>query len=446
MLTTGAGIDRDEALEWYQRNRARTAALFDVVVPEAYYEQPIALRHPLVFYDGHLPAFSLNTLVKRGLGQPGVDARLEQLFARGIDPEVDAEAGASGAGPTWPDRAAVRRFVAEADRLVMDALAHADLDQPGRPLMEGAEAVHTILEHEAMHQETLLYMWHRLPHAMKRAPADYRVVTEGPGLRAEEIIVPEGPVRLGAEPGAIPFGWDNEFPGFAVQVPEFGIDRYKVSNADFLAFVEAGGYDDPQWWTATDWEWLRASGTTHPPFWRRVDGTWHWFGMFELLPLPERWPAYVSHAEARAYARWRGRRLATEAEIQRAMYGAPDGSTRRHPWGDAAPTADHGVFDFTSWEPQPLGTHPAGRSAWGLDDVVGNGWEWTSTIFEGYPGFAPLASYPEYSADFFDGQHFVMKGASPATARELLRPSFRNWFRAHYPYVYAGFRTVRSAS
>ena len=103
----------------------------------------------------------------------------------------------------------------------------------------------------------------------------------------------------------------------------------------------------------------------------------------------------------------------------------------------------HGVFDFASWDPQPAGSHPAGASAWGVEDLVGNGWEWTSTPFAPFPGFRAMASYPEYSADFFDGQHFVMKGASPVTARELLRPTFRNWFRARYPYVYATFRCVK---
>jgi formylglycine-generating enzyme required for sulfatase activity len=165
--------------------------------------------------------------------------------------------------------------------------------------------------------------------------------------------------------------------------------------------------------------------------------------MFELLPLPPAWPVYVSHAEASAYARWRGGRLPTEAEFQRAAFGSRDGGERLHPWGDAEPAADRGVFDFVSWDPEPAGAHPNGASAWGVEDLVGNGWEWTSTTFGPFPGFRAMASYPEYSADFFDGEHFVMKGASPATARELLRPTFRNWFRARYPYVYATFRCAR---
>src|SRR5690606_27139274 len=114
----------------------------------------------------------------------------------------------------------------------------------------------------------------------------------------------------------------------------------------------------------------------------------------------------------------------------------------RHPWGDSQPDLPHGHFDFAGWDPVPAGSHSAGDSAWGVHDLVGNGWEWTTTPFAPLPGFAPMPSYPECSADFFDNDHFVIKGASPVTARELLRPTFRNWFRPRYPYVYAGFRTV----
>jgi len=164
--------------------------------------------------------------------------------------------------------------------------------------------------------------------------------------------------------------------------------------------------------------------------------------MWELLPLPMAWPAYVSHAEASAYARWKDRRLPTEAEYHRAAFGTSSGKERRHPWGDAPPDATRGNFDFSRWDPVPVGCFPRGDSAWGVRDLVGNGWEWTSTVFAGFAGFRPMPSYPQYSADFFDGKHYVMKGASPATARELVRRSLRNWFRPGYPYVYAKFRTA----
>ena len=113
---------------------------------------------------------------------------------------------------------------------------------------------------------------------------------------------------------------------------------------------------------------------------------------------------------------------------------------------EAPPDAVHGNFDFHQWDPVPIGSHPAGASAWGVHDLVGNGWEWTSTVFDGFPGFEAMASYPEYSVDFFDGDHFVVKGASPATPAGLIRRSFRNWFRPQYPYMYATFRCARDAS
>jgi len=431
-------VDSSALLDWYRRNRARSRQLFDLLTSDAYYAQPIDLRHPIVFYEGHLPAFSFNTLVKRALGGPAIDDRLERLFARGIDPAAaDADAAQRF---TWPDRAEVAAFAAEADRRVLDALRSADLDRPGDPLLDHGEAAYAILEHEAMHQETLLYMWHRLPFTQKRRPRGYTPRVDAGTPVPQAIDVPGGRVTLGADRGALPFAWDNERPGCSRDVRPFAIDRHDVTNGAFLDFVEAGGYADATWWTPQDWTWVQSERVEHPLFWERVDGQWFWRGMFELIPLPQSWPAYVSHAEAAAFARWRGARLPSEAEFQQAAFGTPSGDERARPWGDADPTSAHGVFDFASWDPEPVGSHPDGRSAWGVDDLVGNGWEWTSTTFAPFPGFSPMASYPEYSADFFDGEHVVMKGASPATARELIRPTFRNWFRPRYPYVYATFR------
>jgi iron(II)-dependent oxidoreductase len=441
-LAHAATTNRTALVAWYRRNRARSTAIFDLLGPggdAAYYSQPIALRHPIVFYEGHLPAFSFNTLVRKALGGTSIDTGLETLFARGIDPH---EAGGDQRSFSWPSRATVRAFADEADRRIVDVLQHAELDRPGDPLLDRAAAVHTILEHEAMHQETLLYMWHRLPFAMKQQPPDYAPRVAGTSPASEWIEIPAGAATLGVDRSAIEFGWDNEFPARVAAVPAFGVERHDVTNARFLEFVESGGYRDERWWTPENWHWLQREGIAHPLFWERIDGAWMWRGMFELMPLPLSWPVYVSHAEAAAFAAWRGARLMTEAEFQRAAYGSEAGE-RLHPWGPAPPTSREGVFDFASWDPEPAGSHPAGASAWGVEDLVGNGWEWTSTPFAPFPGFQAMASYPEYSADFFDGEHVVMKGASPATARELLRPTFRNWFRARYPYVYATFRCAR---
>ena len=438
-------LSRTAVLDWYLRNRARTREIFDLVSPEAYYSQPIALRHPLVFYEGHLPAFSFNTLVKKGLGKPSIDPALESLFARGIDPHESAANTTSDARKLWPSRETVHAFADEADRQVVEALREAPLSQPGHPLLDRGEAVFSILEHEAMHQETLLYMWHRLPLGQKTRPPAYRVSTNGPVPPQAWIEIPAGTATLGADRDAIPFGWDNEQPAMAENVDAFAIEQHDVTNARWLEFIEAGGYRMERWWTPDAWQWIRSESIAHPLFWERDGDHWLWRGMFDRIPLPFAWPVYVSHAEASAFARWSGTRLPTEAEFQRAAYGSPEGE-RQYPWGDEPPSSRHGVFDFGSWDPLPAGSHPDGASAWGVHDLVGNGWEWTSTVFAPFPGFRAMSSYPEYSADFFDGEHFVMKGASPVTARELIRPTFRNWFRPRYPYVYATFRCARHAS
>ena len=451
MTTATTALNRTTLADWYRRNRQRSRHLFDIVRPEAYYARPISLRHPIVFYEGHLPAFSVNTLVKKGLGRQGVDEDLERLFARGIDPEDEASASRSQR-VEWPSRAEVQRFAAECDALILDALANAPLEQPGHPLLHEAQAAYAILEHEAMHQETMLYMWHQLPYDHKRAPDAASVDdagAQGPGFTtgtppaAAKVGVPAGRATLGARPGEIPFGWDNEFPGLIVDVPAFEIDVHDVTNEQFMDFVEAGGYSQPQWWSPAAFAWLRDEGIQYPRFWVRRNGTWTWRGMFGDIDLPRAWPVYVSQVEAAAYARWKGGRLPTEAEYHRAAFGEPSGEERHYPWGDAPPDASRGLFDFRSWNPVAVGRYPAGESAWGVHDLMGNGWEWTSTEFAPFDGFRPMASYPEYSADFFDGQHLVMKGASPATDAALLRRSFRNWFRPNYPYVYAAFRCVR---
>ncbi|MCY4508102.1 MAG: SUMF1/EgtB/PvdO family nonheme iron enzyme, partial [Acidobacteria bacterium] len=413
-------VDREACATWFRNTRERTAGLFDLLNPDAYYEQPIPLRHPVVFYEGHIPAFSVNTLIKRGLGRPGVDAGLELLFARGIDPE--SQAAADGAAvASWPSRETVRGYAARADRMVLDALERADVEREGHPVLHRGQAVFTSIEHEELHQETLAYMWHRLPPALKRRPADAEVVGGGAAPAVDRIPVPAGRATLGAERNGIPFGWDNEFPTLAVDVPAFAIDRHNVTNHAFLEFVEAGGYADRRWWSETDWAWREAAGVRHPQFWVRQGDAWRWRGMFETVPLPPAWPVWVTQAEAAAYARWKGARLPTEAEFHRAAYGTPDGDERPHPWGDEPPDGTRGHFGFRGWDPVPVGSFPAGASAWGVHDLVGNGWEWTSSVFDGFPGFAPMASYPEYSADFFDGLHYVIKGASPATATGLVR-------------------------
>ncbi|MGE0446931.1 MAG: SUMF1/EgtB/PvdO family nonheme iron enzyme [Vicinamibacterales bacterium] len=439
MPAASIAVDRGALRDRFRRSRARTRALFDLLDPAAYYERPIRLRNPIVFYEGHLPAFAVNTMIRKGLGEAGIDAHFETIFARGIDPDEEAAAVARG-NPAWPAREAVQAYAAEADRRLEEAIGRAPL-----------EPLFTVLEHEEMHQETLAYIWHEAPYAWKRKPEHYRTVPPSLlGLSAEalakadaRVVIPAGVATLGTELATTnhrpsttefdhrpsttePFAWDNEVPSHQVHVAEFDVDVHNVTNAQYL-------------------DYMNQTGAAAPHFWEQRDGAWHWRGMFEPVPLPLDWPVYVTWAEADAYARWQGRRLMTEAEFHRAAYGTPDGGERRFPWGDEMPTRAPGNFDFGRFDPEPVGRHVDGASAFGVHDLVGNGWEWTADVFAPFAGFEPMFSYPEYSADFFDGQHYVMKGASPMTARALVRPGLRNWFRPNYPYVYATFRTVSAA-
>src|SRR5215471_719714 len=434
-------LDRTACVEWYRQNRVRSLALFDTVKPEAYYDRPIPLRNPICFYEGHLPAFSINTLIKRGLKEPGIDSDYEILFERGIDPEDAASVPTGSRG--WPTRDQIQQYGDEADRIIREAFCAKAIERADDPVLRGGLAAYTILEHEPMHQETLRYMWHRLPFDRKIRPADTTApLIGGAPPPPRSVRIPAGVATLGTSRDRYPFGWDNEFVANRVSVPAFEMDVYNVTNQDYMDFVEAGGYEKRELWGEEGWQWRVLENVRHPLFWENGRGGWLWRGMFELSPLPKAWPVYVSHAEAEAYASWKGRRLPTEAEFHRAAYGTPQGAERSFPWGEEPPAREHGNFDFRYWDPVPVGSHPAGASAWGVEDLVGNGWEWTSSVFEPFPGFEPMPSYPIYSTDFFDGKHFVIKGASPATDKVLIRPGFRNWFRGNYPYVYASFRTV----
>lgn len=419
MIHMSGTLDRAGLLERYRQNRERSATIFALIEDSAMYDRPIPLRHPFVFYEGHLPVFSYLTLNERALGEPPIDPGLEKLFERGIDP-ASAQAATHHMRTDWPSRERVEVLSREIDARVERALSDAPIVDDSNPRTRRGQAAFTILEHEQMHHETLIYIIHQLDYAKKGRIAQEHV--DHARVPNEMRAVPRGTATLGAHPDEIEFGWDNEFGRTEVQVAAFDMQRFPVTNGDWLAFARAGG--------------------PMPPFWIEREGELFLRGLFEELPLPLSWPVWVTHQQARAYAAWAGKRLPTEAEYHRAAYGTPSGAERPQPWGAQMPHPMYGNFDFERFDPEPVDAHPAGASAWEIEDLIGNGWEWTSSLFEPLPGFAPMASYPQYSADFFDGRHYVMKGASPVTARELVRRSFRNWFYDDYPYMYAKFRLV----
>ena len=371
--------------------REHTDELFTLLRPDSLYERPIPERHRIIFYIGHLEAFDWNLIARYHLDKASFHPTFDRLFAFGIDPppgQLPADQPSD-----WPALSEVERY----NRRTRDEIDEL-LDHVPEQLM------HVALEHRLMHAETFAYILHNVAHERKIAPYLAPPAATPAVHGARFVAIPEGDARLGLDDRDA-FGWDNEFGAHTVPVAAFSVAQNKVTNGDYLAFVR--------------------EGAAPPFFWVDRAGRWFYRGMFSEYPLPLECPVYVTHDEAQAFARWRGMRLPTEAEYHRAASLAPPPS----------PAADN--FDFHQWDPVPVaasGEHAA--------QLTGNGWEWTSTPFAPFPGFEPFPFYRNYSEPFFDGQHYVLKGASPRTAACFARPSFRNWFRPQYPYLYATFRLV----
>ncbi|HEX3371339.1 MAG TPA: SUMF1/EgtB/PvdO family nonheme iron enzyme [Candidatus Acidoferrales bacterium] len=422
--------------------RATSDDLFQIVKPKALHDRPIPERHRIIFYLGHLEAFDWN-LLREPLGLTAFDPDLDHLFAFGIDP---VEGSLPSDKPEdWPPLEKILRYNARLRENLDEALRSVTPSDPRLERLEHGRLLHVVIEHRLMHVETLCYMLHQLPLERKFV----RRVSPSPPAQPHaphKVDIPAGIATLGLprppEGQPEPFGWDNEFEENRVAVPAFAIDAYNVTNAEFLRFVLEGGYSNRSLWSDAGWEYISSQRRRHPIFWEHRDNAWYCRTMFDEIPLPPDWPVYVSHDEASAYAKWIGQELPSEAEWHRAACGTRDGSERPYPWGEEPPSPRYGNFNLQHWDPRPVGSFPDGFSDFGVADMTGNGWEWTRTPFAPFPGFKPFSFYPGYSANFFDGKHFVMKGGSPHTAASMLRRSFRNWFQPHYPYVYASFRCV----
>ena len=380
-------------------------ALFQIVDPSCLYERPIPARHRLVFYIGHVDAFDRNLVAYALPELPSASADLDRLFAFGIDP--DSTDLPSDTPEDWPELAQVRDYCQRTRAVVRSGWN--DVPEQLR---------HVALEHRLMHAETLSYLLHALCPSKKIHRLED--VPSGADFEHRIVRVESGPVVLGQFHND-EFGWDNEFAPHTVHVDEFFIDAFKVTNGDYLKFMQDGG--------------------TPPPFWVHRGGEWRLRRMFDEIPLPLDWPVYATQQQASEYAEWSGARLPTEAQWQRAAY--PD--ERPFPWGSELPAARYGNFDFRRWDPGPVNAHPDSASPFGVQGLLGNGWEWTSSRFRPFEGFQPFPFYEGYSANFFDDDHFVLKGGSPVTDAVFLRRSFRNWFRYDYPYVFATFRCIHNS-
>jgi gamma-glutamyl hercynylcysteine S-oxide synthase len=415
--------------------RARTSGLTDCVDEADLIRQHSPLMSPLVWDLAHI-ANQEELWLLRSVG--GRDPMHPE-----IDPLYDAFEHPRSARPTLPllAPAEARQYAQEVRGRVLDLIENAPLT--GSRLVTSGFVFGMVAQHEQQHDETML-----ITHQLRQGAPVLAAPPPGPppadalGLPAE-VLVPGGPFTMGTS--AEPWALDNERPEHTVDVAPFFLDTVPVTNAAYIEFIAAGGYEDPRWWTGAGWEHRQRAGLVAPQFWS-WEGQWvrTRFGVTEPVP-PAEPVLHVCWYEADAYARWAGRRLPTEAEWEKAARFDPaTGRSRRFPWGDAAPRADQANLGQRHLQPAPAGSYPDGAAPCGARQLIGDVWEWTSSDFLPYPGFSAWP-YREYSEVFFGGEYKVLRGGSFAVNDVVCRGTFRNWDYPIRRQIFSGFRTARDA-
>ncbi|MGH3344196.1 MAG: ergothioneine biosynthesis protein EgtB [Carbonactinosporaceae bacterium] len=437
---TGAP-DSDEALrarigEGLESARRRTRALTDCVDERDLTMAHSRLMSPLVWDLAHVGSQEELWLLRNVGGRDPMHPEIDSLYDAFQHPRAERPAL-----PLLGARAS-RRYVDTVRGRVLDLLERTGFT--GDPLLESGFAFGMIVQHEQQHDETML-----ATHQLRRgepvlsAPAPPPAPADATAL-PREVLVPGGPFTMGTS--AEPWALDNEGPSHEVHVAPFFIDTTPVTNAAFAAFIEAGGYGDPRWWSVDGWAHANEAGLSAPLFWWREGASWvrRRFGHVEPVPADE--PVqHVCWYEAAAYARWAGRRLPTEAEWEKAARHDPaTGRSLRYPWGDQDPRPGHANLGQRHLQPAPVGAYPEGASPLGVRQLIGDVWEWTASPFSGYPGFRAWP-YREYSEVFFGTGHKVLRGGSWAAEPVACRGTFRNWDYPVRRQIFCGFRTARDA-
>ncbi|MFF8841832.1 ergothioneine biosynthesis protein EgtB [Streptomyces sp. NPDC015127] len=425
---------RRDALDALTRARARTAVLTSCVDDGELTAQHSPLMSPLVWDLAHIGNQEEQWLLRTVGGREALRPDIDSLY--------DAFEHPRASRPSLPllAPAEARVYAADVRGRVLDILERTPLE--GGPLIDAAFAFGMIAQHEQQHDETML-----ITHQLRKGPAAL-TAPEPPAHPVEalpaEVLVPGGPFTMGTS--TEPWALDNERPAHRRDVPAFWIDTVPVTCGAYQAFIDDGGYTERRWWAEEGWDQIRAHGIGAPLFWRREGGVWlrRRFGVTEEVPADE--PVlHVSWYEADAYARWAGRRLPTEAEWEKAARHDPtSGRSRRYPWGDADPEPVHANLGQRHLRPARAGGYPEGASPLGVRQLIGDVWEWTSSDFLPYPGFAAFP-YREYSEVFFGSAHKVLRGGSFAVDPVACRGTFRNWDLPVRRQIFSGFRTARDA-
>ncbi|HVE47212.1 MAG TPA: ergothioneine biosynthesis protein EgtB [Acidimicrobiales bacterium] len=417
--------------------RQRSLLILDAVDEDDQRRQHSPLMAPLVWDLAHVGNYEDQWLL-RAVGHQGVRPAIDDLYDAFRHPRASRPAL-----PLLGPREA-RTYVAEVRQRALETLDRIDLDGE-RPLLRDGFVYGLVAQHEHQHDETMLATRQLMGElarpldGVKPAPAGHR--REG---GETEVFVPAGTYVVGTD--LDPWAYDNERPAHDVDLSPFWIDTTPVTCGAYSEFIAAGGYDQRRWWAPEGWSWRQEAGLVHPQFWLREGG-----GSWSVLRFgrrrdvkPDEPVQHVCWYEADAYARWRGARLPSEAEWEVAASIGSDGTKRRFPWGDAEPTEALANLGQRHDGPAPAGAYPQGASGRGCLQMVGDVWEWTSSVFTAYPGFSSFP-YREYSEVFFDSGYKVLRGGCWATSPLSARCTFRNWDHPIRRQIFSGFRCARDA-
>lgn len=436
-LSTGNAHEKREEIARYFTNTFDSyTRLFDCLADnKSFYQKPIPLRHPLIFYLGHTATFFVNKLVLAKLLPERIDSHMESVFAVGVD-EMSWD-DLNDDHYDWPDVDQVMAYRSKVRGAVLELIQTLPLtlpinwDNPWWPIVMG-------IEHERIHLETSSVLIRQHDLARVQPQPYWAPISETGEAPANELIqVPAGTVRIGKPFDDAYYGWDNEYGDHEVSVEGFSASQYLVSNQEYLEFVEAGGYQQDRFWGEEGLSWRQFEDARHPTFWRWRNG-WCLRLMTEEVDMPWDWPVEVNYHEAKAFCEWKseqsGRpiRLPTEDEWYRLCSEAGVEEVGDDP-AKANLHLDHGASSC------PVTRFRHGQ--W--FDVVGNVWQWMETPTYPFNNFKVHPLYDDFTTPTFDGQHNLIKGGSWISCGNEARLSARYAFRRHF-FQHAGFRYIAS--
>lgn len=434
---TGTCVDEKRAeIKHYFYNTWETYdSLFALINnDDAYYLRPESLRHPLIFYFGHTATFYVNKLILGKYIKQRINHSLEAICAVGVDEmswdDLDSR------HYDWPTVAEVKNYRSQVYNLVNQLI---DTMELSLPITQDSLAWVILMgcEHERIHLETssVIMRMLELKH-LSKSPAWQACPYSGDAPENALIPVAGKTLTLGKKAEDLTYGWDNEYGELTVEVDNFEVAQYLVSNQEYLAFVEDGGYHNIDYWTEEGQQWLAFTKATMPRFWRKHGPQYLQRNLLEEIPLPLNWPVEINYLEAKAFCHWKtlqtkqNVRLPTEAEWMTIRDYIPEDLTT---WQEAPGNTN--LEYFASSCPVDKFDHQ------GVYDILGNVWQWTESSIDGFNNFNVHPLYDDFSTPTFDGKHNLIKGGSwISTGNEAIKSS-RYAFRRHF-YQHAGFRYV----